>query len=81
MATTFGKAGVVTFPEIKIIAVSAGDANPTAVVHGYGKLVNAWISPIGAGVTAVITAISSTSVTVQVSAGGSATLFIAPETA
>ena len=81
MATTFSKAQLVTFPEIKMFDVTAGDANPTAVAHGYGKLVKAWISPIGAGVTAVITAISSTSVTVQVSAGGSATLFIAPETA
>jgi hypothetical protein len=81
MATTFSAANVGTFPEIKTFDVTAGDATPTAVKHGYGKKVKAWISPIGASVTAVITAIDSTSVTVQVSSGGAATLFICPETA
>jgi len=81
MATTFSSAKVVTFPEVKIFNITAGDANPTAVKHGYGKNVNAWITPIGAGVTAVITASDSSSVTVQVSNAGAATLFITPETA
>lgn len=68
----------ITFPEVQIINLTGGDGADLTIKHNLGRTpIAAWISAIGDGSeTANIVSMNTTDVVVNVSNGGSATLFL-----
>ncbi len=80
MALVVATRVVITFPEVVVLNLTGGDAGDLTIKHGLGRTpIAAWISAIGDGSeTANIVSKNATDIVVNVSAGGSATLFMIP---
>ena len=80
MAFAAGVPQNVTIPLLKVFQLTGGDAAQHSIPHGFGKVPLVWIQPLGAATATLSAATDATNVHVTVSNGGSATLFISPET-
>ena len=81
MAFAAGTPFNATIPLLKVWQLTGGDAAQHSIPHGFGKTpVVVWLQPLGAATATLSAATDGTNVYATVSAGGSANLFVSPET-